>query len=106
MQYLVHAYDYTDPDALSRRMAVRADHLAGAARLKAGGQFILGGALLSPEGQMIGSMMLFDFETEEQLQAWQPVSTAVAARSHTSRTFLHLPNQATSRAQLQTTQID
>lgn len=71
MQYLVHAYDHTDPDALSRRMAVRADHLAGAARLKAGGQFILGGALLNPEGQMIGSMMLLDFETEEQLQAWQ-----------------------------------
>ncbi len=71
MQYLVHAYDHTDPDALSRRMAVRADHLAGAARLKAGGQFIIGGALLSPDGQMIGSMMLLDFETKEQLQAWQ-----------------------------------
>ena len=71
MQYLVHAYDHTDPDALSRRMAVRADHLAGAARLKAGGQLILAGALLSPEGQMIGSMMLVNFETDEQLREWQ-----------------------------------
>ncbi|MBO0936569.1 hypothetical protein J2I47_08445 [Fibrella sp. HMF5335] len=71
MQYLVHAYDHTDADALSRRMAVRADHLAGAARLKAGGQFILGGALLSPDGQMIGSVMLLDFETEAQLRDWQ-----------------------------------
>ncbi|MBO0934055.1 YciI family protein [Fibrella aquatilis] len=71
MQYLVHAYDHTDSDALSRRMAVRADHLAGAARLKAGGQLILAGALLNTDNQMIGSMMLFNFETDEQLRNWQ-----------------------------------
>lgn len=70
MQYVVHAYDYTDPDALSRRMAVRSQHLDGVKVLRAQGQFHLGGALLSSEGQMIGSMMLVEFETPELLQGW------------------------------------
>jgi uncharacterized protein len=70
MQYVVHAYDHTDADALARRMHVRASHLDGVRVLKAGGQFLLGGALLSSDGQMIGSMMLLDFETEDQLNHW------------------------------------
>lgn len=70
MQYVVHAYDFTDGEALDRRMAVRSRHLDGVRVLKANGQFHLGGALLSPEGQMIGSMMLVEFDTPEQLQSW------------------------------------
>ena len=70
VRYVVHAYDATDPDALARRMAARPRHFEGARRLKAAGHFVLGGALLSPEGQMIGSMMLLDFSDEAQLQEW------------------------------------
>ncbi len=73
MTYVIHAYDHTDPDAFSRRMAVRPDHLAGAQALRQAGQYILGGALLNADGQMIGSMMLLDFETEADLLAWQAV---------------------------------
>ncbi len=71
MLYVVHAYDHTDVDALSRRMAVRPDHLDGVRTMKEFGQFILGGALLDPDGKMIGSMMLLDFATEADLNAWQ-----------------------------------
>ena len=71
MTYVVYAYDHTDPEALSRRMAARPDHLAGAQQLREAGQYILGGAMLNPDGQMIGSMMLLDFETEADLEAWQ-----------------------------------
>ncbi|QHV99620.1 MULTISPECIES: YciI family protein [Spirosoma] len=67
MQYVVHAYDHTDADALDRRMATRPAHLDYVRELKAKGQFVLGGALLDPVGQMIGSMLLLDLETEEQL---------------------------------------
>ncbi len=67
MQYVVHAYDYTTADAFDRRMAVRPAHLAYVRELKAKGQFIFGGALLDPSGKMIGSMLLLDLETEEQL---------------------------------------
>lgn len=73
MQYVVHAYDFTDEHGLARRMAVRGEHLAGARALKANGQFVLGGALLDPEGRMIGSMMLVDFATEADLHAWLAV---------------------------------
>jgi len=70
MLYVVHAYDGTDEAALDRRMAVRPTHFEGARKLKEMGHFVLGGALLSPDGQMIGSMMLLDFENEEQIQNW------------------------------------
>lgn len=70
MQYVLHAYDYTDEQALDRRMAVRPDHLEGARKLKADGHLLVGGALLDPDGRMIGSMMLLDFESDEQLQQW------------------------------------
>ena len=67
MQYVIHAYDHTDADALDRRMAVRPAHFDYVRQLKADGQFVLGGALLNPDGQMIGSMLILDLETDEQL---------------------------------------
>lgn len=67
MQYVIHAYDHTDADALDRRMAVRPAHLDYVRQLKADGQFLLGGALLDPEGRMIGSMLMLDLATDEQL---------------------------------------
>jgi uncharacterized protein YciI len=70
-QYLVTGYDYTDAEALQRRLAVRPHHLDGAKALKASGNYILGGALLNDEGNMIGSVMVLQFETEEELEAWK-----------------------------------
>ncbi len=70
MHYVIHAYDYTDAAAIDRRMAVRPDHFAGARALKAAGQFIMGGALLDPDGKMIGSLMILDFDTDEQFRYW------------------------------------
>ncbi|TAE36300.1 MAG: hypothetical protein EAZ70_11095 [Runella slithyformis] len=70
MLFVIHAYDYTDPQALDRRMAARPDHLQGAQELKTAGHFVVGGALLSPDNQMIGSMMLVEFEDEAQMRQW------------------------------------
>lgn len=70
MQYVIHAYDYTDPGALDRRMAARPSHFAGASQLKADGNFVIGGALLDPAGTMIGSMLVLDFATDEQFRVW------------------------------------
>jgi hypothetical protein len=70
-QYLVTAYDYTDVDALQRRMNVRPHHLDGAKELKANGNYVIGGAMLNDDGKMIGSVMIVQFETEEELQVWQ-----------------------------------
>lgn len=70
-QYLVTGYDYTDECALDRRMGVRPHHLDGAVALKASGNYILGGAVLNDEGKMIGSVMVLQFESDEELEAWK-----------------------------------
>ena len=69
-QYLVTAFDYTDENALERRMAARPAHLEGAKRLKANNQLVLAGAMLNEEGKMTGSSMIVQFEKREELDAW------------------------------------
>ena len=70
-QYLITAYDYTDAGALERRMAVRPHHLDGARDLRTKGNLIVGGAILNEHCNMIGSSMIVQFETEEELEAWK-----------------------------------
>lgn len=70
-QYLITAYDYTDDEALNRRMAVRPHHLDGARELKEKGNYINGGAMLNADGKMIGSVMFLQFESDEELEAWR-----------------------------------
>ena len=69
-QYLITAYDYTDPQAFDRRMAIRPKHLEGARKLKDRGNFILGGAILNEGGKMIGSTMILQFTDESELKKW------------------------------------
>ncbi|MEO6316413.1 MAG: YciI family protein [Chitinophagaceae bacterium] len=69
-QYVIIARDGTDEDAPRRRMDIRPVHLAGAAKLKASNNFVSGGAMLNEEGQMEGSVMIVQFETEDQFQKW------------------------------------
>jgi uncharacterized protein YciI len=61
MQFLLTAFDGTDPGALERRMKVRPDHLEKVAILKKKGNFLLGGAILDDEGKMTGSMIIYEF---------------------------------------------
>jgi uncharacterized protein YciI len=70
-QYLVTAYDHTDEGALQRRLNVRPHHLDGVRALKAKGHYVVGGAMLNEAGNMIGSTMIVQFETEEELEAWK-----------------------------------
>jgi len=70
-QYLITAYDYTDAGALERRTNVRPIHFEGARELKKSSNFIFGGAILNDEGKMIGSVMVMQFATEEQLEHWK-----------------------------------
>jgi len=70
-QYLITAYDFTDSEALQRRMNTRPHHIDQLKVLKEKGNYIKGGAMLNDEGKMIGSVMMMQFESEEELQAWQ-----------------------------------
>lgn len=67
MQFILIAYDDTDPDALQRRLSVREDHLAKIAGLKKNGEFLFGGAMLDEEGKMIGSMIVYEFPDRKAL---------------------------------------
>ncbi len=69
-QYLIIAHDGKDSEALERRMKVRPNHFEGARMLKEKNQFIIGGAILDEQGRMIGSMMVVQFETENELNDW------------------------------------
>jgi len=61
MQFLLVAFDGTDPGALERRMKVRPEHLDKIAILKKRGEFLLGGAILDDNEKMIGSMIVYEF---------------------------------------------
>jgi len=67
MQFLLVAYDATDPGAPGRRMKARPEHLDKIAVLKRSGGFLLGGAILDDNGQMIGSMIVYEFPDREAL---------------------------------------
>ena len=70
LQYAIIARDGTDSEALQRRMNVRPLHFQGARQLKDKNNFILGGATLDEKGNMNGSVMIVQFETEDEMQDW------------------------------------
>ena len=70
MKYFIVALDGTDADAPARRQAVRDAHIEGVKVLKDNGQVVAGGALLSDDGGMIGSGVIVDFDTPEELDHW------------------------------------
>lgn len=57
-------------DALDRRLSARTEHLASVKGLKRLGNIIDGGAILDDDGCMVGSVVLCDFPTKEDLDAW------------------------------------
>jgi uncharacterized protein YciI len=67
MQFILIAYDGTDPEAQERRMKVRGEHLDKIAGLKKTGEFLSGGAILDEEGKMIGSTIIYEFPDRHSL---------------------------------------
>ncbi|KAI0029247.1 hypothetical protein K488DRAFT_56816 [Vararia minispora EC-137] len=68
--------DYTDPDALSRRLAVRTAHLEGIKQTVADGSLKFGGYTTAPESvgkppgehKINGSTMIFEAESVEEVR--------------------------------------
>ncbi|MDT3404888.1 YciI family protein [Mucilaginibacter terrae] len=69
-QYVITAHDFTDAEALQRRINMRPAHLEGVKILKSNNNYVVGGAILNDAEQMIGSVMIVQFETDEQMQKW------------------------------------
>ena len=70
MQFFVIARDGTDAGAVARRQAVRPHHLDGIQPFVDAGNILMGGAILDDDGNMRGSVLLVDFPSRAELDAW------------------------------------
>jgi hypothetical protein len=70
MRYAVIARDGTDAEAKARRLAVRPAHLERVAPFVERGRVLIGGAILDDAGDMVGSVLLTDFASREEVEAW------------------------------------
>lgn len=70
MQFVVTGHDGADAGALQRRLAAREAHLSGADVLKRDGKLLYAAALLGDAGKMVGSVMICDFPSRKELDAW------------------------------------
>jgi uncharacterized protein len=79
MQFLIIAYDGKDEKAMERRMAVRPAHLAGVEKMMAEGKALYGAAILDEKENILGSLMVVDFPSKADLNAWLKVEPYVTA---------------------------
>lgn len=70
MQYIVSGYDGTDEKAIERRIAVRDEHLKSVEKRFKIGEHLYGAAILDDTGKMIGSMMVVNYSSREELDKW------------------------------------
>jgi len=70
MQFIVIAYDGTDEGALERRLAVREAHLESAKKMFEAGKWLYAAGILDDDGKMIGSMIVCDFPSRDELEQW------------------------------------
>lgn len=70
MQFIVTGYDGNDEKALDRRLAAREQHLKLATEMFEKGNLLYATALLNEEGKMIGSTMICEFSSREDLDKW------------------------------------
>lgn len=68
MQFVVIAYDYKDKNALQRRLAVREEHLKFAEESFKSGKWHFASALLDNDGNMNGSIIACEYESETDLR--------------------------------------
>ncbi len=77
MQFMLLGYDGTDPDALNRRMAAREAHIALGDKLVAEGHMLYGTAILDDNDKMIGSMLILNYPSRTDLDAWLEIEPYV-----------------------------
>jgi len=68
MQFVLVAFDDTDEEALNRRLAVREAHLQTGREMFASGRWLYAAGILSDEGCMIGSMIVCDFPSRQEME--------------------------------------
>jgi uncharacterized protein YciI len=69
-QFLVLAYDGTDAEALERRRSVRGTHFESIKPMIERNEIRAAGAILDDAGNMVGSVLLMEFPSRLDLDAW------------------------------------
>src|SRR5580704_15774872 len=70
MQFQILATDYTDSEALNRRLANREAHVKLGNKMKARGELHFAVAHLDSSGKMTGSNMIVEFPSRNELDSW------------------------------------
>ena len=68
MQFVLIAYDMTDEGALGRRMEAREAHLRIGQEMHAAGKWLYAAGILDDAGKMIGSMIVCEFASREEME--------------------------------------
>lgn len=79
MQFLIIAHDYKE-GGLQKRLAARNEHVAMGNQMKNNGNYLMGVAILNENNQMIGSVMVLDYPSRSELEAWLKVEPYVVNR--------------------------
>lgn len=70
MQFLVTAYDGTDPEAPARRRASKDAHMDLGHRMIAAGHVLFSTAIIDADGQEIGSLSVMQYQSRAELDDW------------------------------------
>lgn len=70
MLFRITAYDYTDKDALARRMEVRPRHLENIIKIMENNKILCAGGIINDDGAPIGSFLIMDFASREKLDEY------------------------------------
>lgn len=77
MQFLVTGYDDNDDRAMERRLSVRDAHMKLVESMKSQGRHLYAAALLDESDKMVGSVLIVDFPTREDLDGWLKIEPYV-----------------------------
>ena len=77
MEFFVRAYDGTDEGAVARRDAARPEHRVVADKLSANGTYLYTAAIVDASGRITGSILVCDFPSRKELDAWLAVEPFV-----------------------------
>lgn len=70
MKFIVNGYDYKDENALNRRTDARDSHLDGINKMFDSKKIIMAAAMLNEKEEMCGSVLIVEYATREELDAW------------------------------------
>ena len=80
MPFVLIAHDLTDAEAPARRQAARPAHLSSIDAQVASGKMIYGGAIMDADGKPVGSLIVTDFATRAEAEAWLDADPYIADR--------------------------